>query len=382
MRKISSLFRRNLKKLSLLDVAKFYTTESKFGSNGHYLVTKSEMEEFMFNCMVKSGAKIEHARSLSSCLILADYRGHFSHGLNRLDMYVRDVQAGSINSKEEPVIIKDTVAVAYVDGNNLLGPVVGNFSMNLAINKAKEVGIGMVVAKRSNHYGIAGYYSMQAQQQNLIGISACNTSPLAYPTRSKTRTFGTNPITIAAPGNNGDSFVLDMATTTVAFGKVELCNRKGELIPKTWGADKEGLATTDSKKVLNEGALLPLGGEELSGGYKGYGLMFLVEILCGLLADSNYGPNIRTWQQSASEANLGQCFIAINPDNFGPGFSNRLQDLMEHCRLIQPINVDKPVLIAGDPEREEMKKADRNNGISYHFNQITFAENLGFQERN
>lgn len=83
-------------------------------------------------------------------------------------MYVRDVQAGSINSKEEPVIIKDTVAVAYVDGNNLLGPVVGNFSMNLAINKAKEVGIGMVVAKRSNHYGIAGYYSMQAQQQNLI----------------------------------------------------------------------------------------------------------------------------------------------------------------------------------------------------------------------
>lgn len=345
----------------------------------HYLVDKNDMEDFMFRCMISAGSKKDHAKSLAACLIMADYRGHFSHGLNRLDMYVRDVLAKSIDSVDEPSIIKESGATAYVDGNNLLGPVVGNFCMNLAMKKAKEIGIGMVVAKRSNHYGIAGYYSMQASDQNLIGMSSCNTSPLACVTRGKGRTFGTNPITLAAPGKDGDSFVLDMATPTVAFGKVELADRKHESIPKSWGVDENGLATDDPQKVLHGGALLPLGGEENSGGYKGYGLMFLVEILCGLLADSKYGPNIRTWQESSSEANLGQYFIAINPENFGDGFNDRLQDLMDHCRNIPPIDKNKPVLVAGDPERIEMKKADENKGISYHMNQITMAENLAKQ---
>lgn len=330
----------------------------------------------MYRCMITAGAKPDHAQSLAAALILADYRGHFSHGLNRLDMYVRDVQAGTVGSLDEPSILKESGATAYVDGNNLLGPVVGNFCMKLAMDKAESIGIGMVVAKRSNHYGIAGYYSMQATEKNLIGMSFTNTSPLCYPTRAKTRTFGTNPITIAAPGKNGDSFVLDMATTTVAFGKVELSSRKNEPIPKTWGADKEGNATTDPDEVLHGGALLPLGGEEEMGGYKGYGLMFMVEIICGVLADSKYGPNIRTWQESSSEASLGQCFIAINPKNFGDGFNERLQDLMDHCRNIPPVNKGKNVLVAGDPERIVMKQADKSKGIAYHANQVLFAENL------
>jgi LDH2 family malate/lactate/ureidoglycolate dehydrogenase len=135
-------------------------------------------------------------------------------------MYVRDVKAGTTNSTDEPRIVKDSVATALVDGNNTLGPVVGNFCMHLAIKKAKEAGIGMVVANRSNHYGIAAYYSMQALNEKLIGLSFTNTSPLCYPTRSKQRTLGTNPLTLAAPGLKQDSFVLDMATSTVAFGKV------------------------------------------------------------------------------------------------------------------------------------------------------------------
>jgi LDH2 family malate/lactate/ureidoglycolate dehydrogenase len=140
--------------------------------------------------------------------------------MTKIDMYVRDVKAGSTNSTDEPVVTKESVATALVNGNNTLGPVVGNFCMQLAIQKAKQAGIGMVVANRSNHYGIAGYYSMQALNEKLIGMSFTNTSPLCYPTRAKKRTLGTNPITMAAPGLNQDSFVLDMATSTVAFGKV------------------------------------------------------------------------------------------------------------------------------------------------------------------
>jgi LDH2 family malate/lactate/ureidoglycolate dehydrogenase len=209
-------------------------------SNEYFLVEKDEMESFMERCMLSVGAKSDHAKSLAACLIAGDHRGHFSHGLNRLDMYVRDVRAGSTNSSSEPVILKESPATALVDGQNLLGPVVGTFGMQLAIRKAKEIGIGMVVANRSNHYGIAGYYSMQAAKEGLVGMSFTNTSPLVYPTRASTRTFGTNPLTLAAPGQNGDSFVLDMATSTVAFGKVELNHRKELPIPNSWGADSKG----------------------------------------------------------------------------------------------------------------------------------------------
>jgi LDH2 family malate/lactate/ureidoglycolate dehydrogenase len=342
----------------------------------YYLVEKNEMENFMERCMLAVGTKPDHAKSLATCLIAGDYRGHFSHGLNRLDMYVRDVKAGTTASNEEPTIVKESGATALVNGNNLLGPVVGNFCMNLAMKKAKEIGIGMVVANKSNHFGIAGYYSMQALKENLIGLSFTNTSPLCYPTRSKTRTLGTNPISLAAPGKDNDSFVLDMATSSVAFGKVELNHRKDLPIPPSWGANKDGIATRKPEEVLKEGGLLPLGGDEESSGYKGYGLMFMVDILCGVLSGSRFGPNVRTWQTSEGEADLGQCFIAINPGNFADNFEDRLQSLMDHCRSMDPVEKDKPVLVAGDPEAIHMKKCDEANGISYHVNQITYAENL------
>jgi LDH2 family malate/lactate/ureidoglycolate dehydrogenase len=203
-------------------------------------------------------------------------------------------------------------------------------------------------------------------------MSFTNTSPLCYPTRSKQRTFGTNPLTLAAPGHS-NNFVLDMATSTVAFGKVEINDRKGMSIPTSWGADKDGHATSNPKDVMGTGGLLPLGGDEESSGYKGYGLMFMVEILCGILSGSRFGPNIRTWQTSSGEADLGQCFIAINPGNFADNFEDRLQSLIDHCHNMEPVDPSKPVLVAGDPEAIHMKKSDDNNGISYHVNQIKYA---------
>ena len=107
--------------------------------------------------------------------------------------------------------------------------------------------------------------------------------------------------------------------------------------------------------------------------YKGYGLKCMVEILCGILGGSRFGPNVRTWQTSSGEADLGQCFIAINPGNFADNFEDRLQSLMDHCRNLEPVDKNKPVLVAGDPESIHMKKCDDENGISYHVNQIKFA---------
>ena len=180
-------------------------------------------------------------------------------------MYVNDLRNGiTVSEPIEPTVIKESIAAAHVNGNNVLGPVVGNFCMDIAINKAKEAGVGWVSAKGSNHYGIAGWYAMRAAKQGLLGLSFCNTSPLVVPTRARKPTLGTNPISLAAPGVNGDSFVLDMATSAVALGKIELAGVKEQKIPEGWAADRNGKVSNDPNKVLSGGGLFPLGGTELN----------------------------------------------------------------------------------------------------------------------
>lgn len=206
--------------------------------------------------------------------------------MNRLEMYINDLLINSTDGKVTPKILKETPATALVDGGNGLGAVVGTFCMQLAIQKAKNIGIGWVCARRSNHYGIAGYYTMLAEKEGLIGISMTNTSPLMSPTRSKEAALGTNPLSLAAPANNGDSFVLDMATTAVALGKIEVQRRKQEPIPAGWAQGPDGNLTTDANVAFETACLSPLGGSEINSGYKGYGLGAMVEILCGISAGS------------------------------------------------------------------------------------------------
>lgn len=346
------------------------------GDASYLVVPVPEVHAFVVRCMVKAGASDHHATALADLLTAADHRGHYSHGLNRLDMYVRDVQTGMTACDVEPSIIKETIATALVDGNNVLGPVVGRFCMDLAIRKAKESGIGWVTARGSNHFGIAGWYSIRAMDQGLLGMAFTNTSPLMVPTRARKPTLGTNPISLAAPGTGGDSLVLDMATTAVALGKVELNDRKGMDIPPGWGVDSTGKTCTTPKPVVENGGLMPLGGSEECSGYKGYGLAMMVEVFCGLMAGAAFGPNVRRWKTNDRPANLGQCFVAIDPEAFAPGFPGRLSDLMDHCRNLQPAEGETEVLVPGDPERKHIEKCTQLGGIPYHPNQITFANNL------
>ncbi|XP_056272339.1 uncharacterized oxidoreductase YjmC-like [Pseudoliparis swirei] len=341
------------------------------------LISKPEVQGFIERCMTSVGTQAHHARSLAEVLVEGDHRGHYSHGLNRMDMYVKDIQTGICAKDGEPVVEKESAGTALVDGKNLLGPVVGNFCMQLAIKKAKEAGIGWVVAHGSNHYGIAGYYAMQALKENMIGMSFTNTSPLVVPTRGKECTLGTNPISVAAPAKDGDSFVLDMATSAVALGKVELHERRGDTIPEGWGCDAGGTLTTDPKRVLSGGGLVPIGGSEATGGYKGYGLGMMVEVFCGILAGAQYSKHVRTWKVTDRVANLGQCFVAINPENFAPGFDGRMSDLLSIQRGLEPVDPSAPVLAAGDPERMNVKKCEELGGIPYHINVINYMNECG-----
>ncbi|XP_071954795.1 uncharacterized oxidoreductase YjmC-like isoform X2 [Antedon mediterranea] len=342
----------------------------------YHIVPVEEARSFIQRCMVATGTRESHANDLAEVLVTADHRGHYSHGMNRLDMYVNDIKNGITVSDKDPVILKETAATAWVEGNNVLGPVVGKFCTDIAIKKAKEAGIGWVVAKGSNHYSIAGWYALKAMQEGLIGMSFTNTSPLVTPTRAQKPSLGTNPIACGAPAKDDDGFVLDMATSAVALGKIELNDRKGIPIPDGWGSDASGKVSNDSKAVLSGGGLMPLGGTEMCSGYKGYGLGMMVELFCGILGGANYGPNIRKWKSSSEVANLGQCFVAINPEAFAPGFPDRMQSFIDDFRNLPAAEGETEVLVAGDPERKHIDKVKKDGGLSYHKNLIEHINTL------
>lgn len=262
------------------------------------------MHKFIVDCIKAAGCDDLQANSVGRMLLDADSRGHYSHGVNRLPMYVEDLKTGVCKKDGQPFVSRRKGATALVDGDNSLGSVVGEFCINLAIELARENGIGWVSANNSNHFGTAGRYGQMASNQGFIGIAITNTSPLSFPTRSSKKALGTNPLAVYAPAQNRGEFSLDMATSTVAVGKIEIAKRKGVKLRPGWGADDKGIMSDDPDKVLNGGGLLLLGGTEESGGYKGTGLCMMVDILSGVLSGAHYGKNIRGWGKTTTKADL------------------------------------------------------------------------------
>ncbi|XP_063220870.1 uncharacterized oxidoreductase YjmC-like isoform X2 [Bacillus rossius redtenbacheri] len=331
------------------------------------LVAVPEARRFVREAMEAVGTCREHATALADLLVEADCRGHYSHGLNRLELYLEDVKIGMCASNNKPAVLKESPSTAWVDGNNSLGAVVGNYCMQLAMDKARATGVGWVSAKGSNHFGIASWYSMMAAKQGLIAA------------------LGTNPISVAAPASQGDSFVLDMATTAVAIGKIEMQLRKNEPIPEGWAQGPDGRPTTDPGLAIRTACLSPLGGEERTSGYKGSGLSLMVETFCGILSGSLFGPHVHMWApvDNPKVADLGQSFVALDPGCFAPGFQDRMSDLLQHLRGMEPTDPQKPVLVAGDKEWMHNQMVDEQGGILYHDNQLTaaavLAETLGIR---
>jgi LDH2 family malate/lactate/ureidoglycolate dehydrogenase len=285
----------------------------------------------------------------------------------RLPQYVRLIEAGVLDPAATPVVERQSASTALVDGRNGMGQVAGDYAMRLAIEKARAHDVGVVLVRNSNHYGIAGYYAMLALEHDMIGISLTNSSPLVAPTRGRTRMVGTNPIAVAIPAGNDLPFVLDMATSTVAVGRLEVYSRKGLPLLPGWAVDADGRETLDAE-AGRQGALLPLGGTEQTGGYKGYGLGVMVDMLTGVLSGALYGNSIGGLWDATVQSDLGHFCMALNPVAFGPldRFKEHARDLLRRLKESSLAPGETEVLVAGEKEQRAYQDAVAQGVRLYH----------------
>jgi LDH2 family malate/lactate/ureidoglycolate dehydrogenase len=288
----------------------------------------------------------------------------------RLSGYIRLWEKDRLKAKPVMRVVHETPSTAVLDADLALGLVAGPKAMHIAMDKARQVGTGWVAVKNSNHYGIAAFHAMMALEEDMIGISMTNASALVSPTFSKSRFLGTNPIAVAIPANEEPPFVMDMATTTVANGKLEVLQREGEDAPLGWAQDKDGFPTTDAFALKNGGAMLPLGGDRAHGSHKGYCLGAMVDIFSAVLSGANYGPWVPPFvaflEPSANPVGdgIGHFFGAMRIDAFRPAdeFKDHMDRWIRTFRQAETVYPEDKVLIPGDPERE-LAAERKQNGI-------------------
>ncbi|MBL7698382.1 MAG: Ldh family oxidoreductase [Chitinophagaceae bacterium] len=314
------------------------------------------------------GCSDEDAMSASKALLSADLRGIDSHGIARLNGYIRLWEAKRANPKPAIKIVHETPSTAVVDGDGGLGLVVAPYAMDVAIKKAAAVGTGWVSVCNSNHFGIAAYHAMKANYHDMIGIAMTNASPLVAPTFSVERLLGTNPICVAIPAGDEPAFVADLATTTAANGKLEILQRKNQQAPLGWIQDKYGAESTNPHELKSGGALLPLGGDREHGSHKGYALGAIVDIFSAVLSGANYGPWVppfpafMSMPENMPGKGIGHFFGAMRIDAFRPAedFKLHMDQWIQRFRSAQPVEGHEQVLIPGDPEREmESERLER-----------------------
>ena len=257
------------------------------------------------------GADAREATLVADNLVMADMRGIPTHGVNFLPMLAERVERGLVAVPTPLQVVSDTGAVTHIDGGNGLGQTAATEGMRAAILKARRFGIGLALIRRTNHIGLLAYYSLLAAEQGMIGFCMCNAAASMAPWGGAEAFFGSNPLSIAAPGGGPAPVVLDMSTTVVARGKIRRAQRRKERIPPGWALDARG-APTDDPEAAMKGTLLPIGGP------KGYGLAFFIDLICGMLSGSSYARELKTFHKPEGPTGVGVSTLAIDISRFMP----------------------------------------------------------------
>ena len=322
------------------------------------------------------GFNEEQSGQISDVLLAADLSGIESHGIQRLIRYHKEITSGMVKLEAKPEIVFETPLSAVIEGNDCMGQILGVQAMQLAIDKAKKSGFGMVTVRNSNHYGVAGYYSRMAADQGLIGMSMTNTEAIMVPTFGKQAMLGTNPIAFAMPADPVN-FSFDAATTVVPRGKLEVYVKRGNGLPLGWALDEKGQDSDDADRVLKNiiaktgGGILPLGGSgELTSGYKGYGFAMLCEIFTAILSGGTTSNYI---YKTPGRSNIAQCFIALDYGMFGDkkAIEASLSKYLQEVRDSAKADGQERIYIHGEKEYEA-REGVLTNGV--YLNDKTYAE--------
>jgi ureidoglycolate dehydrogenase (NAD+) len=309
-------------------------------------VGAAPLESWTRALLEAAGLESEPAALVAQTLVWTSLRGTDSHGVARVPLYADRLRSGVLNGRPRPSVVQRDGAIAVVDGDHGPGQLAALLATDLSIELAREHGVGVVSVRRSGHYGAAAFYAVRAAEAGLVGMSMTNAEPGVIPYGGIEPALGTNPIALAAPLGGGATFDLDMATSQVALNRIFNARDEGRPIPEGWGVDEHGETTTDPAKVA---AGVPLGG------YKGYALALMVEVLCGVLA----GAGARA---EGGIRNIGHFHLAIDPERTvgRDAFASVLGGLLADLRAIPPAVGFDEVLVAGDPEDRSRAQRERD----------------------
>lgn len=316
------------------------------------------------------GMSEAHAATTADLMTETDLRGVDSHGISMLPSYEKQRELKQVNMRPVFKVKRETPTMALIDADASIGHPAAHHGMQLAVDKALKIGVGVVSVVNSNHFGAAGCYSKIASERGCIGmVTSATRGVLMVPTFASEPILGTNPFAFAAPAKRNRNFELDMATTTVAANKVKVYWLNRKPIPEGWVVDGNGRTVTDSAQAMEhmfgdkkEGGITPLGGTRDLGSHKGYGLGTMVHILGGVLCGASFSPIRNRTQKVGDPNNLGHFFLAIDPKAFRDegAFENDLDDVIDILHNAKRADADKPVLVAGDPENATHAERTKN----------------------
>jgi LDH2 family malate/lactate/ureidoglycolate dehydrogenase len=315
----------------------------------------AKAEEFLAGLFERAGLPSASSVEMGRALVDADVAGLPSHGLSQAEMYIRRLRLGSVSAAVEPVMVESREATAVLDARGMFGHLAGDHAMKMAINRSKQFGVGVVAVRNSFHFGVAARYTRQASDSNCIGIAMCNTKPMMPAPGGLEKLVGNNPLSIALPASEGPDFVLDMASSEAALGKIRVYEREGRPIPSTWAVDRDGNPTTDAKTAI-EGMLLP------SGGAKGFGLSMAINLMSSLLSHGPGGDDVAPLYGDLSKPFLcSLLFVAIDIDHFRPAQEFRADVSAELARVRQSKARDGALRTPG--ERSWIRRSRANQTV-------------------
>jgi LDH2 family malate/lactate/ureidoglycolate dehydrogenase len=331
-----------------------------------------KLQEFCCEVFRNAGVSKENSEAVAESLIQADLRGVDSHGVVRTAIYIERIEKNMMDPFAEPEIESEDFATVLLNGNNNIGAVVGKKAVEIALEKAKERGAAIVGVKGSNHFGTGAYYALKAIEKNMILLVMSNASQTMPPTGGKRPFIGTNPLCIGVPAGNEDPFLLDMATSVVARGKIIVASQKGEGIPLGWAVDKDGIPTTNAEAALG-GAVLPVGGP------KGYAISMFIDILAGVLTGAGFGKYVNNMYENWEEPqNVGHIFIAIDINRFIPIelFKERMDRYISEIKAEPKADGVEEILIPGELEfRRTLER--KQNGIELPAKVVKELDEIG-----